>query len=59
MIKYQNLTFSTLYILCYSLQSQLIKNLVWGANAEVSRKKITQELHWQKHMRKISKHDDG
>lgn len=54
MIKCQNLTFSTLYILRYSLQSQLIKNLVWGANAEVSREKITQELHWQEHMRKIS-----
>lgn len=37
----QNLTFSTLYILCYSIQSQLIKNLVWGTNAQVSREKIT------------------
>lgn len=37
----QNLTFSTLYVLCHPVQSQLIKNLVWGANAKVSREKIT------------------
>lgn len=36
-----NLTFPTLYVLCHPVQSQLIKNLVRGANAKVSREKIT------------------
>lgn len=39
--KRQNLTFSTLYILSHPLESQLVKNLVWGANAQVSGEKIT------------------
>lgn len=45
----RRLTFSTLYVLGHSFQSQLIQHFVWWAEAQGAGEEVTQEVHWQEH----------
>lgn len=45
----RRLTFSTLYVLRHSFQSQLIQHFFRWTEAQGAGEEVTQEVHWQEH----------